>query len=62
MDKGNRAIRRFAGVSSGEISDQEIDDETFVGVDRRPPVTVVKNLTLELFKYLFNTGIQFQWA
>ncbi len=49
-------------MSSGELSDLEIDDAAFVGVDYRPPVTVVKNLVLEIFKYPFNTRIQFQWV
>jgi len=46
----------------GMISGQKIDDEAFVGVDRGPPVAVVKNLVLEFFKNPFNTGIQVQRA
>lgn len=48
-------------MSSQKMSDQKIDNKAFVGVDHRPPVTVVKNLALEFFKYSFHTGIQFKW-
>ena len=62
MNHGNWEIKKIEVVLLGEISGQNIDDEAFVGVDHRPPVTVVKDLTLELFKYLLYTGIQFQWT